>query len=305
MVFDIEQFYPSISKELLTRALYFAKTITGCPRKIDTIYHSRRITSLSSSAEIFDQEIGHYRSALGAAGYKHLDRKLTYNPASKRRQRRRHITWFNPPWNGEAKMNIGDVFLNLVDRHISTLPTLGKFLNRNTIKISYSTTRNMKAYIDKHNMAILGSKADNQDGCNCHKKNECPLQNRCKTSEIVYTGEVTDSSGNKNQYYGLTENTFKKRWYGHKSNIRNKKEAGTALSNHIWKLKDRNEQYTLIWSIKTRAFSFRSGSKYCDLCLSEKTTIALANPATTLNSRNEIVNKCRHRWKYRLARVLT
>ena len=265
---------------------------------------SRRITLLSSSAEIFDQEIGQYRSALEAAGYKNLDSKLTYNPVNKRRQRRRCITWFNPPWNGEAKLNIGDVFLSLVDKFITTLPTLGKFLNRNTIKISYSTTRNMKAYIDKHNMAILGSKTNSNDGCNCHKKNECPLQNRCQTKEVVYRAEVTDNSGNKNQYYGLTEHTFKKRWYSHKSNIRKKGEAGTALSSHIWKLKDKNETYSLEWSIKTKAFSYRSGSKYCDLCLSEKTIIALADPTSTLNSRNEIVSKCHHRWKYRLARVL-
>ena len=266
---------------------------------------SKRITLLSSSADIFDQEIGYYRCALEAAGYKDLDRKLIYNPSNKKRQRRRCITWFNPPWNGEAKLNIGEVFLSLVDRFIATLPTLGRYLNRNTIKISYSTTRNMKAHIDKHNMALLGSKPDTKAGCNCQKKNACPLQNRCKTSELVYRAEVTDSSGNKKQYFGLTENTFKKRWYGHKSNILHKNEAGTALSNYIWKLKDSNEPYTLQWSIKTRAFSFKNGSKYCDLCLSEKTTIALANTTSTLNSRNEIVNKCRHRWKHRLARVLT
>ena len=61
--------------------------------------------------------------------------------------------------------------------------------------------------------------------------------------------------------------------------ILHKNEAGTALSNHIWKLKDRNEQYTLEWSIKTRAFSFKSGSKYCDLCLSEKNNHSLSKPS--------------------------
>ena len=267
---------------------------------------NKRITLLSSSAEIFNQEIGHYRSALEAAGYKNLDSKLIYNPISKKRQRRRCITWFNPPWNSESKLNIGDVFLNLVDRYLTTIPMLGKFLNRNTIKLSYATTRNMKAYIDKHNMAILGSKIESKDVCNCHKtkKNECPLPNRCKIEEVIYRAEVADSSGNINYYYGLTENSFKKRWYNHMSNIRNKGEAGTALSNYIWKLKDKNEPYSLKWSIKTKAFSYRSGSKFCDLCLSEKTTIALADPHSTLNNRNEILNKCRHRWKFRLARVL-
>ena len=93
---------------------------------------SKRITLLSSSAEIFDQEIGHYRNSLEAAGYKDLTRKLTFSPTNRRRLRRRCITWFNPPWNGEAKLNIGELFLSLVDRYLATTPTLGKFLNRNT-----------------------------------------------------------------------------------------------------------------------------------------------------------------------------
>ena len=75
------------------------------------------------------------------------------------------------------------------------------------------------------------------------------------------------------------------------SNIKDKNDAGTALSNYIWKLKDKLQPYSLKWSIKTKAFTCRSGSKYCDLCLAGKTTIALADPKITLNNRTEILNK--------------
>ena len=39
----------------------------------------------------------------------------------------------------------------------------------------------------------------------------------------------------------------------------------------------------------------------CDLCLQEKLVIGLSNPKTTLNSRNELASKCRHKWKFSLA----
>ena len=38
-----------------------------------------------------------------------------------------------------------------------------------------------------------------------------------------------------------------------------------------------------------------SGGRRCDLCLQEKLTICLADPKTTLNSRSEMVSKCRHK----------
>ena len=41
--FDIVDFYPSISKDLLTNAINFASTITSIDKKVvDTIMHSRK-----------------------------------------------------------------------------------------------------------------------------------------------------------------------------------------------------------------------------------------------------------------------
>ena len=100
-------------------------------------------------------------------------------------------------------------------------------------------------------------------------------------------------------YYGLTEHTFKQRYNNHTNSFKHVKYKGsTQLSKYIWDLKEKNQDYELDWSIKAKAFPYNGGSKHCDLCLTEKTIIALADPKTTLNSRSEILAKCRHKRKF-------
>ena len=49
---------------------------------------------------------------------------------------------FNPPFSQSISTNIGQKFLNLVDSCFPPDHELRKVVNRNTIKISYSTMRN-------------------------------------------------------------------------------------------------------------------------------------------------------------------
>ena len=58
-----------------------------------------------------------------------------------------------------------------------------------------------------------------------------------------------------------------------------------------------------MWSVKAKAYPISSGGRQCDLCLTEKLTILMANPDTTLNKRDEIMEKCKHKRKYVLATV--
>ena len=76
----------------------------------------------------------------------------------------------------------------------------------------------------------------------------------------------------------------------------------TTLSSYVWKLKDKNKTYNIDWSIKATGVPYQPGSKICDLCLVEKTVIALADPQTTLNSRNEILFKCKHKINFSLSK---
>ena len=71
----------------------------------------------------------------------------------------------------------------------------------------------------------------------------------------------------------------------------------TTLSSNIWELKDKDVPFTQHWHIISLAPSYNKKVRTCHLCLMEKTHISLADPASTLNKRNESIAKCRHRDK--------
>ena len=60
-------------------------------------------------------------------------------------------------------------------------------------------------------------------------------------------------------------------------NLQNREDYGTALSKYVWFLRDNNVRFDLKWSIKKKAQVYSAGAKYCDLCLTEKTIIMLAD----------------------------
>ena len=72
------------------------------------------------------------------------------------------------------------------------------------------------------------------------------------------------------------------------------KKAKSELAAHIWALKEAGTPYTISWHIQKKGHPYTNGNKQCDLCAWEKTFIALGDPATTLNSRNEVFYKCRN-----------
>ena len=104
-------------------------------------------------------------------------------------------------------------------------------------------------------------------------------------------------------YIGLTKNEFRKRFDQHQDAIDNRiSPHATALSKYVWKMKDKNGVSPRVrWSIQTRAYSFSSGGRQCDLCLSEKRAILYANKRSSLNIRDELLYMCRHKIPFRLA----
>ena len=138
--------------------------------------------------------------------------------------------------------------------------------------------------------------------CNCRRGAECPLDGKCLTSALVYQADVETKEDGLKSYYGLTERTFKERYNQHQSDMRHEKNRhNTALSAYIHSLKDRKIEYKIKWKINSKAFPYQCGGRRCDLCLQEKLVICLADPATTLNRRTEIVSKCRHKRKFTLS----
>ena len=111
--------------------------------------------------------------------------------------------------------NVGQSFLRIIDEEFPAKHPLHNIFNRNTVKVSYSCMPNIKQTIDRYNKSKLSksSSTDNETACNCQKKTECPLSNKCKVKSVLY--QATLSTTNKTfdkpaqTYIGLTENYFK------------------------------------------------------------------------------------------------
>ena len=84
--------------------------------------------------------------------------------------------WFNPPLNLNVKINIGKEFFKLVQKHFSRNHTFSKIFNLNTIKISYSSMKNMKTFIKQHNARVLKNQENSEKrSCSCRVKDNCLL----------------------------------------------------------------------------------------------------------------------------------
>ena len=74
-------------------------------------------------------------------------------------------------------------------------------------------------------------------------------------------------------------------------------------NRNIKTLKVNGTDCHLKWGIKSYASRYKCGTRRCDLCLTEKMIIALADPKVLLNKRTELISKCRHRSKFILNSV--
>ena len=79
----------------------------------------------------------------------------------------------------------------------------------------------------------------------------------------------------------------------------------TALSQRVWELREAGApEPTITWSINSKSWPYRCGTRVCDLCLSEKLAILRVPEKfpeeVPLNKRSELMNKCRHSRKYKL-----
>ena len=70
----------------------------------------------------------------------------------------------------------------------------------------------MKSVISSQNKQILNPCRE-YFGCNCRVQNECPLDNKCLTPNIVYEAHVSNKTNNKcKRYHGASETPFKERF---------------------------------------------------------------------------------------------
>ena len=130
-----------------------------------------------------------------------------------------------------------------MEKHFKEGTLLGKLFNRNTVKIGYARTSNMKEIITGHNIKLLNPKppptiviqppssvldpVQSQDTiaeeastatnkrCSCERRRkECPVDGSCGSSDVVYSSLVSSSKGNRT-YQGSCSTSFRLRYNNH------------------------------------------------------------------------------------------
>ena len=291
--------------------LYVHKNSNHPPSVTKNLPHNinLRLTTLSSNEQEFNKAAPPYQKALNDSGYSHTLRYNPTRPQVSRRQRKRRITWYNPPYNANVQTNIGRKFINIIDTCFPPKHPLHAIFNKHTLKLSYSCMPNMRQHIDSHNRRILNNQQDtsttttNTKNCNCRTKTDCPLDGHCLTSNIVYQATVTRQDNNTDStYIGLCATDFKARYRNHKTSFTHRdKQNSTELSKHIWQLKTNNIAHRIKWKIIRKARPYSNLTKKCHLCLAEKHQILFRSKTNTLNKRSEINNTCRHAKQYLLS----
>ena len=164
---------------------------------------------------------------------------------NKKKNRKRDVTFWNPPFNRNLKTNIGKQFLSLLNKHFPVNNELSSIINRSTVKIAYSNTPSISQIITTHNKKILNRRKPKPQTkpCNCTRQ-ICPLPGKCREETVIYKATVKDGAF----YVGMTQNEFKERAGGHKQSFTTEyKEHATALSSYIWAKKiNKNESDEII-----------------------------------------------------------
>jgi hypothetical protein len=187
-------------------------------------------------------------------------------------------------------------------RHFPKGTRLHQIINKNKVQVAYSSTPNMERIIKGHNNKIirehLGESQTTTPDCNCRggKKN-CPVDGLCQQEGVTYMATVTTPDETRaKEYRGSTATKFKARHANHKTAMKNKNcPQKTTLSSYFWKKSSQGFSPAVKFEIlkKARPYSVESGK--CNLCIEEKLAIALADRSVSLNKRQEVVAKCRHR----------
>ena len=276
---------------------HYVSTQSNHPKKVlDTIPVgvAKRLSNNSSSKQDFDEHTAHFKDALKSAGY---EDDIQYIPEEggrrKRRLRKKRPIYFNPPWGLNIKTRVVERFLTLVRKHFGKTSPLHHLFGPHILKASYSTLPNMKMLISSHNKKVLGQASGTRSPelvrCDC---DPCELDGQCLLGPLVYKADV-EVNGKVDTYIGQTKNTFKMRVSQHNSNVRTGRKA-TRYSTFVLEKKKEGLQPKVTWNKVSLVPRRKKGDRFCPLCISEKTFITRAKD-DLINSRNEIMNRCRHK----------
>ncbi|GAB1604561.1 hypothetical protein Ahia01_000737600 [Argonauta hians] len=245
-----------------------------------------------------------------------------YKKPSKR-YKGRDVIWFNPVFNLDVTTKIGKKFFEALEKNIPKGHKYRCLFNKNTIKLSYTTAPNLKAYINKYNNIKLkryfnklnkvkhisptntnnltDNEIEHSNRCNCRTRASCPGTNICRKTNVVYQCRVTTNNNSINDkfYVGQTTTELKVRVANHNHTFRTRgKRYSTSLANYIWYLREQNLQYKVAWRIVRRAGPANNIRNICRICTTELTTILRHNHKNRLlNKPTENIATCQHRQK--------
>ena len=129
----------------------------------------------------------------------------------------------------------------------------------------------------------------------------------CLDKDVLYTAELSSNLRNYGikVYKGICSTEWKSRLGNHtKSFTHEKYSKESELSKEIWRIKKKGGDYSIKWSKDRNYASYKPEIGRCSLCEQEKLTIALYEDNNLLNKRNEIISRCRHRFKYKLSNLI-
>ena len=137
-----------------------------------------RLSNTSCNEEVFNESATFYEEDLNKLKFRQCQHQ--HQQSASRNNRKRKITWFNPPYNINLT-NIGKLFFNLVQKHFQKKHKFHKIFNRNNIKLSYSCMSNMNTIINSHNNKIINppTSSTEQQTSNCIRKEQCPMNQNC------------------------------------------------------------------------------------------------------------------------------
>ena len=95
----------------------------------------------------------------------------------------------------------------------------------------------MISVINNHNLKVLNNTAEIEESCNCRNKNNCPLDGKCLTPNIIYKAQILSKQLNYKQknYIGTTETDFEHRFSNHTKSFNFEHyESDTELSKEYW-----------------------------------------------------------------------
>ena len=266
----------------------------------------KRLSELSSSEEIFKAAAPQYEEALKKSGY---NEKLVYSPTEsvevqeeRRARRSRKTIYYNPPFSLTVKTNLGAEFLRLIRTHFHVRHKFHKIFNKNTVKLSYSCTRNIASIISGHNKGLLRPTPPPERDCNCRDQEQCPLDKKCLTPNIVYEANITSHPDEVvKDYRGLCSTTFKDRFGVHKEGFNHRRYSkGCELAKYVWELKDTQKTFSVKWSILEKVHGRLIGGQ-CRLCVTE-TLFINEHPDKGKLLNKSSIKKCRHETKFLLKR---